>query len=187
MKEANEHIMPAGPLMKEHRAIERMIRLVENKIHVTAEKSVPDLHFIDIEIDFLKTYADRCHHGKEEDILFNELGKRSISAEHKKIMDSLISDHVYGRKTVRELADAKGRYKKGDKTALMDIMNRQKDLIAFYPRHIEIEDRHFFLPCMKYFSKDEQDCMLTEFQRFDAELIHEKYKAVVSDLEMVKK
>jgi hemerythrin-like domain-containing protein len=182
LKEAKGHIMPAGPLMKEHRVIESMIKVLEDRLHGMIEAKEPDLCFIGVEIDFLKTYADRCHHGKEEDILFKELEKKSISAEHKKIIDSLISDHVYGRKTVRALADAKGRYQKGDKAALKDIINRQKDLIAFYPRHIEVEDKHFFLPCMKYFSQDEQDCMLAQFQRFDAELIHDKYKAVVSDL-----
>ena len=187
MKELKGHIIPAGPLMKEHRTIERMIRVIENKMRVMDEKSVTDLRFIDIEIYFLKIYADRCHHGKEEDILFKELENRPISVEHKKIMDSLISDHAYGRKMVGALVDARDRYQKGDKTVLKDIIDRLRDLIAFYPRHIEVEDRHFFLPCMKYFSQDEQDSMLAEFQRFDAELIHEKYKAVVSDLETVKK
>jgi hemerythrin-like domain-containing protein len=37
------------------------------------------LLFIDTAVDFIRTYADRCHHGKEEDILFRNLAKKKTS------------------------------------------------------------------------------------------------------------
>lgn len=57
------------------------------------------------------------------------------------------------------------------------------ELVDFYPRHIETEDRRFFAPCMKYFTREEQAKMLEEFRQFDKELIHEKYRALVDWLE----
>jgi len=38
-----------------------------------------DTAFIDTAVDFIRTYADRCHHGKEEDIRFRELKKKPIA------------------------------------------------------------------------------------------------------------
>jgi len=40
--------------------------------------------FIDIAVDFIRMYADRTHHGKEEDILFRDLEKKSLSPNHNK-------------------------------------------------------------------------------------------------------
>ena len=76
------------------------------------------LELIDSGVDFFRTYADRCHHGKEEDILFRDLAKKRLSPEHKKIMDELIHEHRFGRETVGKLVSAKERYVKGDKAAL---------------------------------------------------------------------
>lgn len=173
-------IMPIGPLMKEHRVIERLIRMMIAELQELSNTGKPDLDFIDKAVDFLSVYADRCHHGKEEDILFKGLDKKHISQEYRGIMERLIKDHAYGRKTVKALVDARQRYGQGDNSAVKEIIVHQKELIEFYPRHIEIEDKHLFLPCMKYFTKDEQDHMLQEFLAFDAGLIHEKYKSMVT-------
>jgi hypothetical protein len=56
-------------------------------------------------------------------------------------------------------------------------------LVDFYPKHIEKEDKRFFLPVMSYFTKDEKDSMLKVGYLFDQTLIHEKYKQVVNLLE----
>ena len=53
-------------------------------------------------------------------------------------------------------------------------------LVDFYPKHIEKEDKRFFLPVMSYFTGEEKDLMLQEGFLFDQKLIHEKYKEVVN-------
>jgi hemerythrin-like domain-containing protein len=174
---------PIGPLMVEHRLIERMIKIVKDALNDIAKGKKADPLFIDTYVDFARTYADRCHHGKEEDILFRELTKKNLSPEHKKTMDELVEEHVYARKTVGELVAAKDRYVQGDKNALKDITTKLGALAEFYPKHIEKEDKHFFFPILDYFTKQEQDAMLQEFWEFDRKLIHEKYQKVVEKLE----
>ncbi|MDH4139945.1 MAG: hypothetical protein OEV43_05175 [Coriobacteriia bacterium] len=49
--------------------------------------------------------------------------------------------------------------------------------------HREKEDRHFFGPCLQYFTEAEKVDMLRAFDEFDRALIHEKYRAIVEDLE----
>jgi hemerythrin-like domain-containing protein len=178
---------PIGPLMVEHRLIERMIAIVKEEIDKIKEGKKADPVFIDTYVDFARTYADRCHHGKEEDILFRDLAKKKLSSEHKKTMDELVQEHIYARKTVGELVAAKDLYVQGNKDALKDVTAKLKALSEFYPKHIEKEDKNFFFPILDYFTKKEQDDMLQEFWEFDRKLIHEKYQKVVEKFEAIKK
>ncbi len=170
---------PIGPLMIEHRLIERMIRVMNVEIRKMTDARKVDTVFIAACVDFFRTYADRTHHGKEEDILFRELDRKKMSAEHKKVMDELVEEHVYARGVVGKLNEAGDRYAQGDATALEDVLNCLETLMTFYPTHIEKEDKHFFFPCLDYFNKEEQDIMLGEFWEFDRKMIHEKYRKIV--------
>ena len=121
--------------------------------------------------------------GKEEYILFRDLAKKKLSEEHARIMDELIKEHVLGRNNVKKLIDAKEAYVKGNEVALDEIIKNMEILVKFYPMHIEKEDKHFFIPCMDYFTEQERDAMLTEGWEFDRKLIHEKYQNIVTELE----
>jgi hemerythrin-like domain-containing protein len=175
-------MMPIGPLMIEHRLIERMIALMEKELHRIEAENTVQVTLIENMVDFIRMYADRCHHGKEEDILFRDLEQKDLPAEYQNIMQELIQEHVYGRNTVGKLVAAKEQYLKGNSESLEVIKEAFRELIAFYPRHIEKEDKHFFIPCMDYFTQEEQDQMLSEFWDFDRTLIHEKYKKLVETL-----
>jgi hemerythrin-like domain-containing protein len=170
---------PIGPLMWEHRIIEKMIGVLKNEIATITGRSTVNIVLIEQAVDFFRTYADRTHHGKEEDILFKDLAMKSLSMEHKKIVDELIEEHITARKMVRDLTGAKERYLDGAQYAAADVAACLSSLIGFYPGHIEKEDKHFFFPCLDYFSQKEQERMLEEFYEFDRKMIHEKYTGVV--------
>jgi hemerythrin-like domain-containing protein len=140
-----------------------------------------DLRFLDDTVDFIRTYADRTHHGKEEDILFDTLKDKKLSQADLDQMNELIQDHVYARDIVARLVEARNIYaEKG--TAVDNILDRLEELIAFYPAHIEKEDKIFFPAAMEYLSADGQKGMLSEFDEFDREMIHEKYTQRIQHL-----
>jgi len=176
-------MMPAGPLMIEHRLIERMVKLMAEELPRMEEKGGANIGFLSEAIDFIRTYADRCHHGKEEDILFRDLAAKSLSPEHIKVMDELVEEHISARKIVSRLADAKERYARTQKDGFQEIKTCLTELVEFYPAHIEKEDKHFFLPSMNYFTREEKDEMLQEFWTFDKNLVHEKYRKMVEGYE----
>jgi len=176
-------MQPRGPLMIEHRLIERMISIIKDALTQIESTQVVDPVFVDTAVDFIRTYADRTHHGKEEDILFRDLGKRDLSAEDKRLMQELIDEHVFGRQTTQALVEANTRYRNGDETALSDITSKLRTITEFYPKHIEKEDKVFFPACRVYFTDEEDQAMLAEFWEFDQKMIHEKYKSVVEGLE----
>ena len=176
-------MLPIGPLMAEHRLIERMISVLKAELETIQNRREVNPIFVDNVVDFIRIYADKTHHGKEEDILFRELKKKEINLEHNKIMNELIDEHIFGRKTTGELVNANKQYAQGDKKAIDTIVDKIKTLVNFYPKHIEKEDKHFFIPIMKYFTKEEQDALLIEGQTFDRRMIHRKYNALVIDYE----
>jgi hemerythrin-like domain-containing protein len=177
---------PIGPLMWEHRLIETMVDLLRVEIDRITNLKTLNVMLVEQAVDFFRTYADRTHHGKEEEILFRDLLQKKMSPEHKTTMDELVNEHVQARKMTQNLVEANERFLHGDTKALHDIEEHLIALTTFYPRHIEKEDKNFFFPCMEYFSPPEQDAMLKEFWEFDRRLIHEKYQKVVDALESQK-
>lgn len=172
-----------GPLMIEHRLIERMISFIKNALPQIELTNKVNPVLVDTIVDFIRTYADQTHHGKEEDILFRELKKRLLSNIDQHIMKELIDEHIFGRKTTKSLVEANTRYRNGDGSALVDIIGKLRTLVEFYPRHIEKEDKIFFPASRAYFSDEEDGTMLEEFREFDRKMIHEKYSSVVKNLE----
>jgi len=78
---------PVGPLMWEHRLIEEMLAsLLAHVGKIEKTKKVNPV-IIDVAVDFVRMYADRTHHGKEEEILFRDLAKKNLTPELKKIKE----------------------------------------------------------------------------------------------------
>jgi hemerythrin-like domain-containing protein len=174
-------MLPIAPLMIEHRLIEKMIVVIREEIDRYEGEEDINPEFIDVAADFIRVYADKCHHGKEEDILFRDLRNKELPDELKGIVSELMEEHQRGRIAVRDLVEAKRKYIRGDKQALPVILDCLRYMADFYPKHIEKEDRHFFLPCMSYFTPEEQEAMLKEEWEFDRNLIHQIYKQKIDE------
>jgi len=174
-KEPRGLMKPIAPLMIEHRLIERMVTVMEESV---SEKKVnPAL--ADRVLDFFMIYGDKVHHGKEEDILFAALAKKKLSPDHRKMLDTLLDEHVQARKKIAKLAEDREKYAKGNADTGASILITMNDLTVLYRKHIELEDRHFFIPSLGYFSKGEMDAMLNEMWEYDRNMIHVKYRDVV--------
>lgn len=176
-------ILPIDLLMKEHRLIERFINLLKKETDRMVQTEQVNSDLIIAAVDFLRTYADRCHHGKEEGILFKALAEKRLSVADRRVMRELIAEHVYARKKVNNLEKAKESYVKSEAGSLKDIVQLVIDLIEFYPMHINREDKQFFYSSTEYFSRQEQEEMLQEFWDFDRNLVHAKYQQITERME----
>ena len=168
---------PRGPLMIEHRLIEKVLSVAKQKAMSMTEMDYKPI-FIETIVDFIKTYADRTHHGKEEDILFVELSKKKLDADNLRIMNELTEEHKQARAMVREIVELNEKYKNGDRSVVPAINNKVIWLAGFYPVHIRKEDAVFFPDTEKYFNQTELDTMLNTFYEFDRNMIHEKYQNI---------
>jgi len=172
-----------APLMIEHRLIERMSEIIKRMLFKIEKEKIVDPVLVDTMVDFIRIYADRTHHGKEEDILFRELGNKDLSEEDQMLMKELIEEHILGRRTTKKLVEANNRYRDGDKSALSEIVSNLHLLADFYPEHIKKEDKVFFPSARSYFSEQEDQDILNEFWEFDRKLIHEKYTSLIETFE----
>jgi len=171
---------PRGPLMMEHRNIEKIIEVIEQQITMIRNENILYSDILDTIIDFFKVYADKTHHGKEEDILFKKLNKKELKNEDKTLLNELTKEHKIGRKIVSDLSELKAKYmNKKTKKNINKISDKLRSFIDLYPQHIDKEDNIFFPNAEKYFNQKEQDEIIEEFKEFDKNMIHEKYKMII--------
>jgi hemerythrin-like domain-containing protein len=174
---------PIGPMMVEHRLIERIVPVLKKEIDLIDRENRANQEVIMGAVDFFRVYADRLHHGKEENILFREMKKKEISEDDRKMMAELEGDHAAARENVGALHRAAWDYARGDAGQLGEIRRRLTTLAGLYPPHIKTEDNVFFPNAMKYFSVEEQEAMFREGEEFDKRLIHERYKQAMEGWE----
>jgi len=134
--------------MVEHRLIERMISLLDEESREMSKGQPMRIPFLGDALDFLRFYADRCHHGKEEGILFRDLAGRKLSAEHAEMMKGLVQDHV----KARELTAALAQHVRNGPGSCSAAVGTIQALVKLYTGHIRKEDKEFFLPVMQYFA-----------------------------------
>jgi len=174
-KRKEENMKPAGILMIEHRLIEKVLLLVDREIERIEERLAIDKHFLKSVVDFIRTYADKIHHGKEEDILFEQLKAKAMDAHDTAVMAELDEEHVVARRVVSELVQAETEYFSGDRPQIEVVKQKLAFLVNFYPVHIAKEDKDFFPKTQRYFTAEELDRMLEEFRVFDSGWDKEKY------------
>ena len=173
---------PRGSLMIEHRLIEKVLLLIKEEIEHIDEKGTLDHFFVQSVIDFIRTYADRTHHGKEEDILFEQLKTKTMNPSDSAMMADLIEEHKTARLVVSELMQSEAGFIDGDKAQLSVIKEKLTFLMNFYPNHIAKEDKLFFPNTERYFTAGELAKMQDDFRAFDRNMIHEKYNKLYESL-----
>ncbi|MEI6241954.1 MAG: hemerythrin domain-containing protein [Chlamydiota bacterium] len=172
---------PLSFLIHEHILIEKALALFDDLLHT----SVTQVEVLDRLVDFFRTYADRCHHGKEENILFTQSREKTLTPELKKLLEDLEFDHKKGRSLVTLIDDTNQFFKKGDFTLKDHCIKNIKELLSLYFRHIEKENTIFFPGILPYFSASELEKMYDAFENFDQKMIHERYQKIVDDTKKI--
>ncbi len=172
-----------GSLMHEHHLILRAVEDMRAEMERIAHEGEVDVEYVRTASDFLRTYADKCHHGKEEDILFRDLADKPMPPDLAREMQRLIDEHAWARGVNMRMAEAAERFVDGDPAAYREVAEHMGALADFYPGHIDREDHHFFKPAIDLFTAEERDSMAEQFEEFDRRLFHDRYRTIVSELE----
>ncbi len=88
-------------LRDEHEGIKLMLGILERVTSIAESGQKLDLEHIERMLEFFRVFVDRCHHGKEEDLLFPELEKHGILKNGGPI-GVMLSEHGKGRKYIQE-------------------------------------------------------------------------------------
>ena len=165
---------PIQDLSEEHGAIMLMLKIMEKVAKKLKRGEDVDKYHLKKIVEFLKNFADRCHHGKEEGILFPELVKK---AANRIIVNELLGEHKTGRDFIRGMAESLVGYKPGNPDAIHIAVNAQ-GYIQLLTEHIRKENI-LFTRVDKQLSKKLQGKIEERFENLERDVIgigkHEEY------------
>lgn len=175
-------------LIEEHDAILVMLNILKKVCHrLDMGKRVEESDLENI-VEFFKEFADKCHHGKEEDLLFPALEEYGVPNEGGPI-GVMLSEHVIGRENVKGMKDAIAGYKKGEESAPEGFVRNARNYIALLTDHIDKENTVLFAMADARIPEERQQSLLLEFEKADEEKIgpgvHEKYHKLLDKLSEV--
>lgn len=177
-------ISPVGQLMDEHRLIEGVLGAME--VQVSRMKSGPfPAEFFSSALDFFATFADGCHHYKEEQALFPALQNRGVPRNGGPI-GCMLKEHDQGRAClagIRKNLEAAGT---GSAEAAGAIARHATEYIELLRQHIFKEDNVLFPMAQQLLDADSAAALEEEFSREDnpktARALRERYAALAAEL-----
>lgn len=149
---------PIKKLVDEHVLIKRFIALIDPLCEfISASPEVDSKLVLDC-VDFIRGYADKYHHMKEEDVLFKKTG------EGLDIIKVMLEDHTAGRNHVGQVVE--GAQKK-DKDRIIEHLKAYKELLT---QHIKKEDEILYPWIDRGLSTADVGTLYSEFNEKDASL-----------------
>jgi hemerythrin-like domain-containing protein len=179
-----QYSKPSQILVSEHDVIVSVIEAVE----AVAGKSNdhPFNHgFYEQACDFFATFADQCHHAKEEAHLFPLLERRGIPRQNGPI-GCMLHDHDEGRAHIRAVREALGAAKEGDPSARAAVRRETLQFCALLRQHIQKENQVLFVVGDQVMTQADKEELLHEFDCAEHGSLppgtHEKYTSLAGEL-----
>ena len=130
-------------LKKEHEAVRLMMKIMDAAcVKINAQQKLQTADIDDM-IDFLKVFVDRCHHGKEEQILFPQLELAGVPKEGGPI-GVMLAEHEQGRVCIRNMSQAVVDYKAGNTAAITALVDNIAAYNELLDQHINKENTVLF-------------------------------------------
>ncbi len=157
---------PTEALEREHRFIEKVVKACYVTVEEISGGGPVDPELLGKIIDFMRVYADRCHHGKEEALLFPALGEKGVPITGCPI-GALSAEHVQGRHLVAALAEALERFQGCEPGAAEAVLENLRGITALYPNHIWKEDYLLFPMTLKVMAAEDLLDLGAKFEKVD--------------------
>ena len=176
---------PTEILRSEHRVIEQVLNCLEAMVRQAKSAGRLDRQPAHDAVAFFRNFADRCHHGKEEDHLFPALEAAGLPREGGPT-GVMLHEHELGRAHVRGMDENIEAATDGDAAALRQFISHAEGYVAVLREHIYKEDHVLFPLADRTLNDEKQQWLLTEFRRVEADEMgvgtHERYLQIAQEL-----
>lgn len=174
-------------MVEEHKNIKRMLEVIRKYCtRILNDEMVQYEDFYRI-IDFVRGYADRHHHGKEEMLLFAKMMEELGSTAEKLVRQGMNVEHDLGRLYIQELESAVKRVLDGDMEARLDVIANAISYTHLLNRHIDKEDEVVYKYAQRNLAEKTMKHIDIESEKLErdaeAEGVQRKYLGVVEELE----
>ncbi|MBI5432382.1 MAG: hemerythrin domain-containing protein [Planctomycetes bacterium] len=157
---------PTDILSAEHRVIEVVLDALEHLFADTRRTGVIELESAKSALTFICNFADRCHHGKEEDLLFTKIYERGMPRGVGPVA-VMLDEHELGRRYVRDMLAAVEAFERGDRAAAGTFADRAAEYVELLREHIAKEDGVLFPMAEAMLRDEDRTQLLAAFQRFE--------------------
>jgi hemerythrin-like domain-containing protein len=176
---------PTEILKEEHQIILTMLQVIDAVCtKLESGEKVKLEHCADM-IDFIRNFADKCHHAKEEKLLFPAMEKAGIARENGPI-GVMLAEHIAGRNFAKGMDGALAEMKSGDSIATSKFIQDATGYVNLLDGHIMKENNVLFMMADERLSAQQQEELLKGFDRVEREEIgagvHEKYHEMLHRL-----
>jgi hemerythrin-like domain-containing protein len=176
---------PTEDLIHEHKAIKVMLSIMSKIAEDIKTNKGFDINDIERMIDFLKTFADKCHHGKEETALFPALVIAGIQEENGPI-GVMLHEHTIGRGYIKELSKSVENCKIGNEFPDELIADSLTNYVDLLQNHIKKEENILFPLANKVLGEEKQNEIFEQFEKIEEEVVghgvHEQYHELLNQL-----
>jgi hemerythrin-like domain-containing protein len=174
-------------LRQEHEAVKLTLRVLDRMCQKVERSGKPgDPQHVEHLLEFFTVFVDKCHHGKEEELLFPALEEIGVGRE-KGPIGFMLQEHERGRECVRKMKDAFTRSKTGAAHAAADFTRSARDYISLLNQHIEKENGILFPLAEKQLPEAKLAELLKGFETIELEKIgagkHEEFHKMLDQLE----
>jgi len=153
---------PTEILKQEHRVIEQVLNCLEIIAKQGEAEAKLDVGSANQAIDFFRNFADRCHHGKEEDCLFPMLEQKGFSPVEGPT-GVMRQEHETGRQFIHAMEEAVSAVTAGDSQAMGAFASNARAFIQLLRDHIQKEDHCLFEMADQALSEQEQQQVMDSF------------------------
>jgi len=172
-------------LMDEHRIIEKALALLETAIKIMEREEGVPREALSRLLNFFSVFADKCHHGKEEEALFPLLEAKGVPKEGGPI-GVMLYEHQVGRGYIRAMLESLEVADK-DFEAKTRFIENALNYISLLRDHIYKEDNILFRIALEVLDEKDNENLLAKFEEIEETRIgvgvHEQMIEMLSEIE----
>ena len=155
-------------LRQEHEAILRMLDAALQAARQLERSQPVKPSVLKGVMEFFQLFADKCHHGKEEALLFPLLEKKGVPRAGGPV-GVMLHEHELGRSLIAEMTAATEAYSSGDLAAGPRWALAARKYADVLGHHIYKENEVLFVMAESMLSETEQHELAAAFERLELE------------------